>query len=248
MISITQSEVDGWVLPDQSLVEVLESGLQDIQLEIVADRGEDLFRRLFANMRPDKRQDVYEWFARTTFAVVLNYPRVDQEFPCYVVSLEGETEEQYVGSSAGRAVIDGSVRGTITADRWTTFLNVIAYAEHPEMVVWMHHLAKWIITNARCALTSVYHHAVGMSGRDFEPVHVGGETGRLVFRRGLQVRLEYDQFDTHRDFATPEEAAEICETDTTSDIDPRDDIAPCCPPDEIPCDSTIRYANVGGSP
>lgn len=242
-ISLTIPDAEGWLLPDVSIVEALESGLAALQAEIEGGAGDSLFRRIFSNVRDDRREAILSWFSRTTLHIVQNYPRVEQEFPCYVVSLEGEDEEQYVGAINGRAILDDGVRGTLRAERWISFVNVTAYAEHPEIVVWMHHLAKWLIASSRCALSEMYTHVVGMAGRDFEPVHVGGETGRLVFRRGLQIRLEYDVYDAHRDSVFGEDAG-VCEVEP--DGDPRNDLPPCCPPSsQVRCESTIIHGEIG---
>lgn len=97
-------------------------------------------------------------FCKSPPQVVLGYPRVSAEFPCYSVTLDSDEEADpaLLGKYAG-ATLEGEIpannedlefEGAFFTQRYTVYV----YAEHPDVCSYLYQLAKMILFGARSAL------------------------------------------------------------------------------------------------
>jgi len=125
---------------------------------------------------------------------VENFPQDPKVFPCWAILLTADEQTQFVGDVGGPAImLDGSRDDTVTVESWTTTLTVASLVEHPEVLLWLYQLAKWLLAANRRALGKQFGLMQRLSGRDlgFEQAY----RPRFVYRRDLIWNVQYLQRD-----------------------------------------------------
>lgn len=187
----------GYILPELVVHAVLEDAMREIAEAAQAGTLGTLLGTMFRNLPEPKRDRLSEWLSIEAPRVVLNYPREHAEIPCYAIVLDPETEKEFVGSIVGVTQFVGgeAIDGEAPQDgsEWTSTIGVLCYAEHPELLIWMYQVAKFMLARNRARLLDEFEVRVSLSGRDF-----GFEKRflpRFVYRRALMVQASYVQRD-----------------------------------------------------
>ena len=189
----------GWILPDLVIKEALEAGLATVRSAFANGTAEDFFKRVFANLDDVERTKAIEWLSTHDVPIRFNWPRVEQEFPCWVIRLYGGDNATYIGDSGYQAsFIGGDTEGIVSAERWQSGIGVETWTENTGVLLWCHHLSLFLLASQRWDLADHFPHSQKLSSRDLDPVQLGGEGGHLVFRRGVQIMAGFDQFDAER--------------------------------------------------
>lgn len=174
------------------LVSVLRSGLTEVSGD---DRIlEDLF------------QDDYE-LTDTEFAAIKDifdtppkvhhgYGRSEAEFPQYSLLLNNEQEvETYLGDDAGSVndPEDEAYGADILSSLWEHHFEILCYAEHPDVVLYMYEVGKSIMLASFPTLQEQGIYDMSLSGSELSPPemawlpeHIFGRRLRFKCRREFQ--------------------------------------------------------------
>lgn len=193
----------GWILLEEVVADALADGLLEVRTAIADDTIDALLTRVFWSLTSTKRDRLKAWLTAHDVPVIDNYPQEQQALPCYALVLQPEQQQQFVGDQSHLTTFpDGSQR-VLVAEQWRSTIAVLTVAEHPELVKWLYHLAKWILASRRDTIfrAADLHFTTLLAGQDlgFDPRYL--QAGRFVYHRVLTVTAEYPQFDTQRDAA-----------------------------------------------
>jgi len=140
-------------VPEQIWEDALGLGLAQIDAAFAGGTIDELLGRIYRNIDTTERDKIKSWLSEHSIPIVENYPREPQDFPCWAVLLSAEEQsQQYVSDALGQVTLATGETIVARAERWASTTGVITYAEHPELVKWLHHLAKWIVFDARDAI------------------------------------------------------------------------------------------------
>lgn len=201
----------GWILLEEVVAEALADGLAEVRTAVDDDTIDALLTRVFWSLTSTKRDRLKAWLQAHDIPIIDNYPQEQQQFPCYALILQPEQQQQFVGDQSHVATFpDGSQR-VLVAEQWRSTVGVLTVAEHPELVKWLYHLAKWILTSRRETIfrASNLHFSTQLAGQDlgFDARYL--QAGRFVYNRILTVTAEYPQYDAVRDTAADVDDVEL---------------------------------------
>jgi len=202
----------GWIVPDRLIFDALMAGLVEIDAAFTANTIDRLLERMFNSFDGPARAQVREWLRANEVRLLLNFPQTDAEIPCLAVVVDpDEQSAQYVGDLGGRVQLDSGEIVNAQTSRWRTTVGVIAYAEKSDVVLWLNHIAKFLLSAKRKELFDHFVHGQTLRGRDlgfdqrFAP--------RFVYRRVVALTAEYDQTD-----AVEEGAAAITSVSSAPEV------------------------------
>lgn len=151
------------------IYQVLQRGIElaNEQPEIL----EDLFEENYSLTRAEV-DGIKQFFRESTPDVIHGWARSDSTFPLYSIVLIRETEtEHFLSDDAGQ--IENPSDPDYNADCYSTIwqhdYDVIAYAEHPDLVQYMYELAKSSFFAAEEAFISEGLFELHLSGSDVPP-------------------------------------------------------------------------------
>lgn len=194
----------GYRMAEESVAAALRAGLADIKAAYTADAIDALLAQVYVNVPAPARAEVKAWLAGNAPRIIFGYPLDATVLPCWAILIDPDEQTfDYVGDAANDYDDDDpdpdaieqelSAHGILTAERWRSTVGIITHAENADLVRYLYHLARFILSRARQALSDDYPYERRMSGRDLQPISVGGESGgRVAFRRVLQITLEGD--------------------------------------------------------
>jgi hypothetical protein len=189
---------------ERLIYQVLEDGVAFL----VANPGEiSSFLSTEANLPDDEADAVAQAFldikgkngarvARPGPSVVHGYARQDNAFPLYAITLGGEQEAQTFMGDAGH-MVDDPEDDNYGADQFAAIfnytVNVLVYAQHPDMVLYLYQLMKEILVAALPLLKSYDLFDIRLGGADMAPDPAWVPAGLFVRRATLTFSREYRQ-------------------------------------------------------
>ncbi|MBT8428503.1 MAG: hypothetical protein KJN79_01185 [Gammaproteobacteria bacterium] len=145
--------------------------------------------------------------------VLHGYARVDGVFPCYAITLGGEsTDQDYIGEDA----MDSYLADPIDDDsrelyrdsdgnrldphirRWGHNFDVFTYVDHPDSCLYYYYLAKQILAEARSAFIFADLDDINYNGADLAPDTRYLPSGMFVRRLGIKLMSDQEYFETTR--------------------------------------------------
>ena len=129
-------------------------------------------------------------------SVVHGYARQDSAFPLYAITLGGENETQaFIGNEGGH--IDDDEDPDHGADQFAAIfastLNILVYAQHPDVVLYLYQLAKETLVAAIPLLTQEDLFDVRIAGADMAPDPAWVPAGLFLRRLTLSFNRQYTQ-------------------------------------------------------
>lgn len=185
----------GWIVPEQVVIDALNAGKAAVNAAITGGTIDALVARIFRNLDAGTQARIVTWLSEHDIRVLRNYPREHVETPCWAVIIDPEEQtQQYVGDAYYIVELGTGEYVQAEAEQWRTTVGVLTYADHAELLVWLYHLAKWIVADARRSMQDAgFVYGQRLSGRDlgfvkeFQPA--------FIYRRGLFLTASYDQTD-----------------------------------------------------
>jgi len=190
----------GFIVPEDEVARVLRAAQADLRAAITAGTIDDYLARMFANLDDGRRAEIQTWFEQNGDPrIVYGYPHEAQVYPSFNLIIDGESlSKEYVGNAGFVAELDTGEHVIVSAQRWTSSISVVAGAEgNADLVRWLYQFAKFSLSSARRDLARAFPHGVRFSGQDLRPLEIP-HAGRLIFRRALNLSVEYDQTDADR--------------------------------------------------
>lgn len=133
------------------------------------------------------------------------YARTSDSFPRIAIILASESDEIYLSDDVGQIgegdlddEDDEEFGANITGSMWTAVFQLLCYAEHPDVALYLYELTKDVMFASSSYFDSVALQKLGMSGGDlgldarYEPLH--------LFVRQVTFRCRYEF--THVDRAS----------------------------------------------
>lgn len=124
--------------------------------------------------------------------VVHGYARADNKFPLYAITLGGENESQrFVGDDGG---YDPDEQEDIFAAAFTLTFNLMIYAQHPDTVLYLYRLLKYLVISGFPILKGdpTFAYDLSWSGADLAP-DPAWPPGLFVRRATLVCSQQYQQ-------------------------------------------------------
>jgi len=192
----------GWIVAPRVFETALSAMLAKLDAAIAGDTIDALLERIFFNYEPAERATVKAFLAlkaSKAVPIVRNYPRLEQNFPCYsIIIAGGQQSQQYLGDQVDTLIDpDTGEQLNVEGERWCTGTAVRTYAEHPDHIEWLHQIAKWGLSAERRAIADagcVYAQKPSEKDLGFAKEFIEG-SGHFVYVRELLFVAEYDQAD-----------------------------------------------------
>ncbi len=158
------------VMPERVILSLLRLEVDRLALPANRDQLVRFFSHFFDPMMTVEERNTYvDNFQAQPPVTVLGYPRTGSEFPCYSVVLENEQEgepgalDHFMGRTEATATKPVSeYLGALFEQTYGVFV----YAEHPDVCLYLYHLAKLILLGS---------HAVLEESGIMDPEFSGGE-------------------------------------------------------------------------
>lgn len=190
----------GWIVPDRLIFDAIKDGFAEIDAAFEAGSIDRLLERMFNSFTLADRAKVREWLRthEVTKSIHLNFPQTIADIPCLCVVIDPtEQSGEYVGDLGARITLDNGRTALAQTSRWRSTVAVVAYAEKSDVVLWLHHIATFLLAAKRKQLFDYFRHSQRLRSRDlsfderFAP--------RFVYRRIVALVAEYDQTDAVED-------------------------------------------------
>lgn len=193
-----------WILPEEQIEQILDLGLAQID----AVRSDPyalpaLLARIYGNLPEARAEKVEAWWRRHSVEITHSYPHAQATYPCWAILLRGgQNSVQYLGDTGIEVVLPSGATVIESAERWENDYGVVTYADNVDLLRWLHHAAKFFLSQSRRPLSLTFPYRQQLTEQDLEPVQLGGPTGRLIWRRVIGVHLEFDQTDATEDYVS----------------------------------------------
>lgn len=200
-----------WIIPERVITKALNDGLAMIRAAYDDDTIDELLERMLDNIEDDERAEVKEWLAEHEPKVVLGFPLLGMQLPCWAVIIRrGDQVQQYLGDQGVEHVFEDGSTTTEDAERWQATFGILVCAEDGQTVSMLAAIAKFILADGRRELSEWFRHGFKLGESDLKPEDLG-DGGRFRFCRVIDVIATYDQTDAD----SGDQAEEITESGTT---------------------------------
>lgn len=150
-----------------------------------------------ALLENDEAVQIKDWFLANTPDVIHGYARKDAKFPLYAITLTSERQAQgFIGDEG--AFHDDPEDPEFGADDWTAIweytLNIIVYAQHPDVTLYLFHLLKHFLIAAEPLFKNDGDYFdIGYSGTDMVPDPSTTPAGLFMRRLQFVAKRQYTQ-------------------------------------------------------
>jgi hypothetical protein len=152
------------------LYTALKTGLAEIAKDpTILD---DIFGSKGMNLAAEEITMIKELFAKRPPDVHHGYARADYQFPLYSITLANESETQhFLNDDAGMLddYDDPDYGADVHATFWEHNFNILCYAEHPEVAIYIYEVGKNILLAANSAMAEAGVFEPKVSGMDLAP-------------------------------------------------------------------------------
>lgn len=190
----------GWILPERAIRSILETGLADLRAAYDDDTIDERLQRIFFNVDPAERDQIKTYLQRKPIPIVRMYPRLEQQFPCWVIALQSERQSsQYLANAGEEFVTADDEHVHVDWERWQSTYGIVTWDTNAETVVWLHHLSKYLMSLDRRHHMETFPHGQTPQGGDLGFCPMFMAAGQFVYRRTYSIAVEYDQKDVTED-------------------------------------------------
>lgn len=207
----------GWVHPEL----VLHTALANVQATVDAAAAvsqaevDRLLKRIYHNETQANRDVIRDWLAGNRIPVMDAFPREPVENPCWVVFLQSENEEHFVGGVSHVAEFVDGYSGTMEAESQDAMYGVATITENARLTRWLYRLSFWGMASQRRWFDEQIKamEPLRLSGRDliFDPNYM--QAGKFLYRRDLNLRTKYLAYDAEREAELGDQTDEdVCVT------------------------------------
>lgn len=143
---------------------------------------------------PAEAEDVRQFFLAKPPDVIHGYARPDSNFPLYSITLGAFGNPQGFIGDEGAMETMGAEKGT---DEWASIfsyvINVLVYAEHPDVCLYYWHILRAILINGDDVLKQADMFAINYSGSDMAPDPAWVPAGLFLRRFTVSCQRQYAQ-------------------------------------------------------
>lgn len=193
-MSLVTTDDVGWIVPEESIYDVLQGGLADLRSQIQAGLLERFSQGLFKNMKDERFAHARQCLAdNQRLHVTFGWPNPEKELPCWAIVSDPEQSEQFIGDQGGRVTGEEGEQVLLRSERWRSGIAVVTCDTNADSVRWLHQLSKWILSHQRTALAKAGFSEIAQSSRDltFDPRFQ--QAGHLYYRRAAVILATYQQ-------------------------------------------------------
>ena len=185
---------------ERILFNAIKNGIDGINAD--PDEITAIFQKVHG-LEPEEAQKIRDLWAQKPPELHHGYARTDSNFPAYFITLTGENEsENWLGNESMQFLDDegspdyGSfVRGAI----WTHTFNVLVYAQHPDVCLYMYQVLKAIFIAQDPYLRNCGLLKLRYSGSDMAPDQTWMPAGLFLRRFTVEAQSEYNQITPDAD-------------------------------------------------
>lgn len=155
------------------------------------------FFRDEALLGEDEAVQIRDWFIANPPSVIHGYAKRDAKFPLYAITLTSERQSQgFIGDEGG--FHDDPDDPEFGADDWAAIweynINVITYAQHPDVTLYLFHLLKHFLIAAEPLFKNDGDYFdINYSGTDMVPDPATTPAGLFLRRLQFTAKRQYTQ-------------------------------------------------------
>jgi hypothetical protein len=186
------------VLPERTILTLLQLGVNAISADLnVSAPGETVLDDILKSLDDDERAKARAFYAEHPPSILQGYPRADQPFPLFAVTLTSDNEaERFIGM--GEHDEPATVKERVAFNQWTkAAFTIFVYAEHPDLCAWYYRILRRICNVGFRFLISKGLDNPMISGAELAPDP--RYTPENLFVRRLTLTVEYDEEWNDRD-------------------------------------------------
>jgi hypothetical protein len=189
MTDLIIPQTPGAIIPDEAIFSVILDAVNDVQAAVEAHSLDALLAVVLSNVQAAPRASFATYLKEHGIRVIYGWPREEQQFPCYAIIVDTDTNEaHYIGQTLGEETID-DVDTEIEGQRWAASTMVIAYAENVDLARWLAQFARYSLAKALRTLSDLFPHGQNLTVQSLRDEQIGA---RWVARRAVQHRGSYD--------------------------------------------------------